>query len=338
MENKSAKIAVIGAGVVGMTTAKLVQDKFRNAEVTVIADKFTADTTSAVAAGIFRPGTSFRGSSKEITQKFIQDSWDFWQDILRSPEASNAGVMQLDGYIFSKNNYHVTRNHLLENVVPIYRPVQENELKLCGGDYKYGSYFSTVKTGCDQYLPWIGGIFKFRGGKLVQRKIDTFSSLSQEYDLVFNCTGLGAKYLCDDHDLVPIRGQIIKVRAPWLKTAIYGDYDTYMIPGMDGVATLGGTRQYDSYNLDVCKHDAASIFERCCEMVPGLKKAEIVGYKVGLRPHRIPVRVEGELIKGLKVVHCYGHGGYGVMCAPGTAKEAVEIAVDLLKTNLKNRL
>lgn len=338
MDNKSPKIAVLGAGVIGMTAAKLMQDRLRNAEITVIADKFTEDTTSAVAAGIFRPGTSFRGPTKEITQKWIQDSWDFWQDILRSPDASTAGVMQLDGYIFSKDNYHVTRNHLIENVVPIYRPVQEKELKLCGENFKYGSYFSTVKAGCDNYLPWIERIFKSRGGKLVKSQVDSFSSLTQKYDLVFNCTGLGAKYLCDDHDLVPIRGQIIKVRAPWLKTAIYGDFDTYIIPGMDGVATLGGTRQYDSYNLGVCRHDAEAILERCCELLPSLKKAEIVGHKVGLRPHRVPVRVEGELISGLKVVHCYGHGGYGVMCAPGTALQAVEIGVDLLNTNVRNKL
>lgn len=338
MDNNSTKIAVLGAGVVGMTAAKLMQDSLRNAEITIIADKFAEDTTSMVAAGIFRPGTSFRGRTKEITQKWMRDSWDYWQDILRSSEASNAGVMQVDGYIFSKDNYHVTRNHLMEDVVPLYRPVEENELKLCGKGFKYGSYFSTIKAGCDCYLPWVERKFTAQGGKLSKSKIESFASLTRKYDLVLNCTGLGAKYLCDDHDLVPIRGQIIKARAPWLKTAIYGDYDTYIIPGMDGVATLGGTRQYDSYNLNVCRHDANAILERCCEIVPSLKKADIVGHKVGLRPHRVPVCVEGELINSLKVVHCYGHGGYGVMCAPGTALQAVQLGIDLLKSNTKNKI
>lgn len=337
MDINSAKIAVLGAGVVGMTVSKILQDTLRGVDVTVIADKFKEDTTSIVAAGIFRPGTSFKGPTKEITKKWIDDSWFYWQQILMSSEAPQAGVMALSSYIFSKENYHVTRNHLIEDLVPIYRSVKDEELSICGDGWKYGSYFSTLKIGCEKYLPWVERTFTENGGKIVSTKINSIASL-KNFDLVFNCTGLGAKYLCNDHDLVPIRGQVIKVKAPWLKTAFYGDYDTYIIPGLDGVATLGGVRQYDSYSLEVCKHDAAAIYERCCKLLPALKKAEIIAHKVGLRPHRVPVRVEPELVDGVKVVHCYGHGGYGVTCAPGTAMHAVQIGFDFLRSNVKNKL
>lgn len=328
--DRSPKVAVVGAGVVGLTVAKILQESCHKAQITVIADKFHESTTSYVAAGIFRPGISFRGPTKEITQKWINDSWYYWQDILKTSEAPEAGIMTLGSYIFSKQNYHVTRNHLIETLVPIYRSVDEEELNLVAGDWKYGSFFSTLKVGCEKHLPWIERRFTKNGGKIVHGKIDSFTSLS-DYDLVFNCSGLGAKFLCNDYDLVPMRGQVVKARAPWLKTAFYGDYDTYVIPGLDGVATLGGVRQYDSYNMEVCRHDSAAIMERCTELLPALKKAEVVDQRVGLRPHRVPVRVEAEFVGGLSVVHCYGHGGYGVMCAPGTAQHAVDIGLHLLK-------
>lgn len=337
MDKRNLKVAIVGAGVVGTTVAKLLQNQHRNINITVYSDKFRDDTVSCVAAGIFRPGPSFRGTTQEITKQWMNDSWYYWQNILKSSEAEQAGVMSVPAYIFSKQNYHITRNHLIEDLVPIYRPVENDELKLCGDGWKYGSYFSTLKTECSKYLPWAEKSFTDKGGKILNRKIDTFTSLA-EYELVFNCAGMGAKYLCNDHDLVPIRGQVIKVKAPWLKSAFYRDYDTYIIPGFNGIATLGGTRQYDSYNLDVCKHDAASILERCNDLVPGLKNAEVVAHKVGLRPHRVPVRVEPEIMDGVKVVHCYGHGGYGVMCAPGTAMQAISLGFDLLKTNLKSHL
>ena len=54
---------------------------------------------------------------------------------------------------------------------------------------------------------------------------------SRNYDAVVNCTGLEASKLCNDSELTPIRGQVIKVRAPWIKTAVYADNDTYIIPG-----------------------------------------------------------------------------------------------------------
>lgn len=338
MDNSNPKIAVLGAGVIGMTLAKILQRELRSANITIFADRFREDTVSCVAAGLFRPGTSFRGHTKEITKKWINNSWYFWQDILKTSEAPLAGLMPVSTYIFSKENQFVTRNHLIEDLVPIYRSVEKDELKLCGDGWKYGSYFSTIKIGCDRYLPWAEKSFIENGGKIYERKIDSFASLRSKFDLVFNCTGLGAKILCGDHDLVSIRGQVIKARVPWLKMAFYGDYDTYIIPGLDGVATLGGVRQYDSYNMEVSKYDSASIFERCCELLPALKSAEIVGHKVGLRPHRVPVRVEPEVVDGVRVVHCYGHGGYGVMCAPGTAMDAVQMGVDILRSNVRSKI
>ncbi|CAH2002754.1 unnamed protein product [Acanthoscelides obtectus] len=61
-------IAVLGAGVVGLTTALELQKLYRNAHIDVIASCFESDTTSNVAAGLFRPGTSFCGPNEEITR------------------------------------------------------------------------------------------------------------------------------------------------------------------------------------------------------------------------------------------------------------------------------
>ena len=47
-------IAVVGAGVVGLSTAVCLQQHLPDVTVTVVADKFTTATTSDGAAGIFR--------------------------------------------------------------------------------------------------------------------------------------------------------------------------------------------------------------------------------------------------------------------------------------------
>lgn len=61
-------IGIIGAGVVGLTTALQLQNEFPNAKITIIADNFYENTTSYIAAGVFRPGTSFIGPNYEITK------------------------------------------------------------------------------------------------------------------------------------------------------------------------------------------------------------------------------------------------------------------------------
>lgn len=158
--------------------------------------------------------------------------------------------------------------------------------------------------------------FKAAGGKIVGHEIETFNELHGKFDVIVNSTGLGAKSLCGDNMLVPIRGQVLKVAAPWLKMAFYADYDTYVVPGLNGQATLGGCRNYDSYCMEPNQYDYDSIKTRCEALVPSLKQAKVTGVKVGLRPHRSPVRVEIEFKETpngiLRIVHNYGHGGYGV--------------------------
>lgn len=50
------KIGIVGSGVVGLTTALELQKEYKNAQISIIADKFYKETVSYVAAGIFRPG------------------------------------------------------------------------------------------------------------------------------------------------------------------------------------------------------------------------------------------------------------------------------------------
>ena len=61
------KIAVIGGGAVGLTTALLLKDEWPNSQINVIAESFE-QTTSHVAAGIFRVGSSFIGPNEELTR------------------------------------------------------------------------------------------------------------------------------------------------------------------------------------------------------------------------------------------------------------------------------
>lgn len=59
---------VLGSGIIGLTTALELQHQFPTAQVSILADRFNEDTVSYVAAGIFRPGTSFMGPTQQITQ------------------------------------------------------------------------------------------------------------------------------------------------------------------------------------------------------------------------------------------------------------------------------
>jgi D-amino-acid oxidase len=49
------KIYVVGAGICGMSSAVQIAENFKNAEVTVVSEKFTPNTTSDLVAGLWGP-------------------------------------------------------------------------------------------------------------------------------------------------------------------------------------------------------------------------------------------------------------------------------------------
>lgn len=49
------------------------------------------------------------------------------------------------------------------------------------------------------------------GTNLIIKKFDSLNELATDWNLIMNCTGLGARSLCNDKRLVSMRGQVLKV-------------------------------------------------------------------------------------------------------------------------------
>ena len=77
-------------------------------------------------------------------------------------------------------------------------------------------------------------VFRFlaAGGKIIKEEIKSFDRLFDDFDIVFNCTGLGAAELTNDTELTPIRGQTVRVDTGTVaqNTFVYIHTGTPMIP------------------------------------------------------------------------------------------------------------
>jgi len=62
------RVAVVGAGIVGVNSALEVQRRYPNFDVTVIADKFNGETLSDGAAGLLLPSTYIFGPDRDVSQ------------------------------------------------------------------------------------------------------------------------------------------------------------------------------------------------------------------------------------------------------------------------------
>ncbi|CAJ1073325.1 D-aspartate oxidase [Xyrichtys novacula] len=321
---KRVRVAVVGAGVVGFSTAVCIAEALPSCSVTLIAEKFSPDTTSDGAAGILYPGT-FPDIPLERQRHWFKDSFDHLLAIAQSEHAPEAGVMLSSGWQIFKEVPANKKPHFSECMFG-FRFMTDEELKRFP-DHKFGQAFTTVKCECSSYLPWLEKRFRRAGGQVEKRKVNSLQELSSSYDLIVNCSGLGSKTLVDDGDVYPVRGQVLKVEAPWLQHFIRdGDGKTYIYPGIHSV-TIGGTRQQDDWRLNVDPGDTKGILERCGRLEPSLSKAKVLSKWVGLRPGRKNPRVEREVVqlqgRRVPVVHNYGHGGWGVTLAWGTARDAL---------------
>uniref|UniRef100_A0A668AAG5 D-aspartate oxidase n=1 Tax=Myripristis murdjan TaxID=586833 RepID=A0A668AAG5_9TELE len=329
---KSVRVVVVGAGVIGFSTAVCIAEALPFCSVTLVAERFTPDTTSDGAAGIM-----FTSHSPDIPverqRRWFKDSFDHFLAIAQSQHAPEAGVIMSSGWQIFKE-VPAEKKPYWSDFVFGFRHMTASELKRFP-DHRFGQAFTTLKCECSTYLPWLEKRFKKAGGRVEQRKVNSLQELSG-YDIVVNCSGLGSKTLVGDTQMHPIRGQILKVQAPWLKHFIRdGDGKTYIYPGIHSV-TIGGTRQEGDWRLDVDEGDTRSIIERCSRLEPSLSKAKVLSTWVGLRPGRRNVRVEREevLLQGRRVpvVHNYGHGGGGVTISWGTALDALGLVRHLLRT------
>lgn len=86
------------------------------------------------------------------------------------------------------------------------------------------------------------------GGRIVVRSFDTPADLmSLAEPLIVNCTGLGAKALFGDEELVPVKGQLtVLVPQPEVTYMVGG-----MLPRSDGIVLNGGMQQRGDWTLNV---------------------------------------------------------------------------------------
>ena len=198
-----------------------------------------------------------------------------------------------------------------------FRVLEANEI---AQGYVFGWEFRAPVIEMHRYMPWLRSKVESMGGSFRQSFVSDLSEVPGE--VVVNCVGLGARELCGDDDIRPVRGQVLYLdQDPGI-----GHFDqqpetlTYTIPRSD-VTVLGGTAQIGDWGLDIREEDNEAILRNAEALWPDLDRSKIVGGDVGLRPSRTEVRLEAEKVEGRLVIHNYGHGGAGVTLSWGCADE-----------------
>ncbi|XP_040584184.1 D-aspartate oxidase isoform X2 [Mesocricetus auratus] len=155
----TVRIAVVGAGVIGLSTASCISQLVPRCSVTVLSDKFTPDTTSNVAAGMLIPH-KYPDTPVPTLKQWFLETFQHLSAIAKSAEATDAGVHLVSGWQVFRS---VPQEEVpfWADVVLGFRKMTEAELKRFP-QYVFGHAFTTLKCETSAYLPWLERRFSFR--------------------------------------------------------------------------------------------------------------------------------------------------------------------------------
>lgn len=239
--------AVLGCGAVGLATARLIQQ--RGGHVTIYAESLPPDTTSNIAGGQWHTSWLYERDSvddafKAQFQQAARLSHRHFQTLIGGPY----------GVTWRRNYFVNEQRHDFGPTDDSLRDIMPEMTVLEPGHHPFGrrfvQRFSAMQIEPMVYLQAMLEDVLTAGGKVVVRKFNTpgeVAALPEE--VVFNCTGLGARALFGDTTMIPARGQLV-VFLPQTELDYNLTYGaTYIFPRSDGVIT-GGTFERDNWSTE----------------------------------------------------------------------------------------
>ncbi|HEV2778127.1 MAG TPA: FAD-dependent oxidoreductase [Actinophytocola sp.] len=325
-----AEAIVVGAGVIGMTTAVCLAES--GLSVRVRASEPPHHTTSAVA-GAIAGGPAFSDPDE------VDGMWEPYEVNVRRHQIS---LDEFTGLAAAEpdSGVRLRRGRMVcatGDEAPKWARRQPG-FQDCSPDERAGFpvafWMSVPVIDMRSYFDYLIRRLRAADGIVEIRPLESFDQLASQVRLVVNCAGVGAGRLANDPEVFPVRGQHVVVENPGLDDFLFeffagrirGPQSVTVIPHSDRVI-LGSTADRHNWSREPDPAATKEILRRCGEVEPRLVGARVLGVEVGLRVARPGIRLETEQVGDLTVIHNYGHGPVGVGMSWGCAREVAELAL-----------
>jgi D-amino-acid oxidase len=360
---------VIGAGVVGLTTALCARRA--GYDVVVAAERFAPDITSVVAGALWEWPPAVCGHHRDEASLQRSKSWCMtsYHRFVGLAEDPRTGVHIRPAVFYFRrpvadNPIEARKVAELRQHVDGFRHdpalAAENGVDPAAGVRDAYSYLAPM-IDTDTYLGWLLDQATGEGCTVVQTRItgdlaqrqqeilDTFDA-----DIIVNCTGLGAARLTGE-PMYPLRGALVYAHndgrtMPRITTAhcmpfdetVGGQNMVFIVPRGHDLLVLGGLVEPHQWGTDLTLDTYSPIRDmltRCQNFLPALHHVTLVAdptVRVGLRPAR-PGGVRLDHQPGTRILHNVGHGGSGVTLSWGCAEETVTLLHHLTRSRAHSR-
>ena len=287
-QQEDRRAAVIGCGVVGLTTARQLQR--RGFDVTIYAMAVPPDTTSNMSLAGFTPTSGLVETDRRTRawdaqfRRAVEIAYKQLQ-LLIGPKY---GIFWMNGYSMLANPPANTsaqpesgsRQPSRPSLLP--QEFRTGSVVLGPGDHPfptpYVSYRPAIRIEPSIYLDALVEDVRLSGGDIVIRKFDRPRDLmSLEESVIVNCTGLGSYTLFNDRELTPLKGQLtVLVPQPEVDYNTFGGlrrsggFGIHMQPRSDGII-LGGTSERGVWSLEPNEEARRRVVEGHIELFSAMR-------------------------------------------------------------------
>lgn len=244
-------VAVIGAGIIGLTTARLVQEA--GFPVTIYAASLPPETTSNIAGAGWYPSSLFdRSTVSPAFQPQLEAALGYAYRRFQFMAGEEYGVRWMKQYEIYLTPEPTGPEHWFTTMMESGFLPEVRDLN--PGEHPFGQTYIREYTGLvietDQLLQQLLRDIHIAGGKVVVKSFNSPADLSAlSEDLIFNATGLGSRALFEDDELRPMRGQLaVLLPQPEVDYGLTHESGLYMFSRRDGIV-LGGTNELDNWDL-----------------------------------------------------------------------------------------
>ncbi|CRG88491.1 hypothetical protein PISL3812_05522 [Talaromyces islandicus] len=339
----SMSVVVLGAGVLGLTTAVELLHQHPTASITVVAKHLPGDQSSGYCSSW--AGANWISYDDKLGPQTDYEHVAFRRFLtIATNFAGQAGVKRFplrliyDEDDIKKYGTKKIRQKWYEDLVGGVIEVKKEELPAWA---IFGLDLTTFMINPSIYLAWLQSDLLKAGVMFLRRPYEHIDQVFDDFPAavaVFNCTGLGARTLggVEDKNVYSIKGQTLLLAEPSMPLSrmymhkINNDEFTHIFPRpLGGGIIVGGIRLHHDYNDEPDMDLAERIKRRACELCPELGKPEnlkVIRHNVGFRPSREGgARIEKERRHNKWLIHNYGAGGTGYQASWGMAQHAVDL-------------
>ena len=266
---RPAHFAVLGCGVSGLSTARLLQRRFQNGPgtVTIYAKDLPPDTTSNIAGAWWSPTSVFETATPKFDEQFHQAARISNRafQLLVGPEY---GVRWIDTFEFTRNEAALGRELPGGNDLYPQLEIHRDPENYFG--FPFVKQYWSMLIEPSIYLSALLRDFYIAGGRVVVKEFRNRQEIAPLGEpVIFNCTGLGSRALFNDQELTPVRGQL-EILLPQPEVDYCYLSEGYMFPRRDGIV-LGGTWDHDDWSLTPNPEQATSILEAHMQIMKNLR-------------------------------------------------------------------